>query len=73
MIKCYLSRILGERRINIADLARMTGINRGTITRLYNEETVRVELDVINTLCEELDLTIADLFEYFPDKNDKEI
>lgn len=67
MIKCHLSRIMGERRINIADLARMTKINRGTITRLYNEEAVRVELDVIDALCKTLDISIDELFEYIDD------
>ncbi len=67
MIKCHLSRIMGERRINIADLARMTKVNRGTITRLYNEEAVRVELDVINVLCKTLEVTVSELFEYIKD------
>lgn len=55
---------MGERRINIADLSRMTNINRGTITRLYNEDTVRIDLEVIDTLCKTLEITIPDLFEY---------
>lgn len=34
MIKCHLSKIMGEKRLKIADVARAAGINRGTITRL---------------------------------------
>lgn len=63
MVKCHLSRIMGERRLKIADVARDTGINRGTITRLYNETATRIELDVVETLCKYLQVSIADLYE----------
>ena len=63
MIKCHLSRILGEKRLKITDVARDTDINRGTITRLYHEKAERVELDVVETLCRYLGCGIADLFE----------
>ena len=38
MVKCHLSTIMGEKRLKIADVARETSINRGTITRMYHEE-----------------------------------
>lgn len=67
MIKCHLSRILGERRLKIADVVRDTGINRGTLTRLYHEQAQRVELDTINELCRYLDCQVQDILEYIPD------
>ena len=60
MIKCHLSRILGERKLKVA---RETGINRNTIHRLYNETATRIELDVIEQLCRHLDINVGDLFE----------
>ncbi|WP_252405811.1 helix-turn-helix domain-containing protein, partial [Escherichia coli] len=30
-----MSRLLGERKLKISDVVRDTGINRGTLTRLY--------------------------------------
>ena len=63
MIKCHLSRLMGEKKLKIADVARDTGINRGTITRLYQETAVRVEFDVLEKLCVYLDCVIADLLE----------
>lgn len=63
MIKCHLSTLLGERKLKISDVARDTGINRGTITRLYQESAVRVEFEVIEKLCLYLDCDIQDLFE----------
>ena len=37
MIKCHLSRLMGERKLKIADVARESGLHRNTITLLYDE------------------------------------
>jgi putative transcriptional regulator len=64
MVRCHLSRMLGERKLKISDVARDTGINRGTLTRLYHETAERIELDVLGTLCRYLHCEIGDLLEY---------
>lgn len=64
MIKCHLSKIMGEKRLKIADVARETGLNRGTIARMYNETATRIELDAIETLCRYLNVKIEDLYEF---------
>ena len=66
MIKCHLSRILGERRLKISDVSRDTGINRGTITRLYHETAERVVFEVLDTLCRYLGCSLDDLLEFVP-------
>ena len=63
MIKCHLSRILGERKLKVAEVARDTGINRNTLHRLYNETATRVELEVIEQLCNHLNIGVGDLLE----------
>lgn len=63
MIKCHLSRIMGEKKLKISDVARDTGINRGTITRLYQETAVRVDFDVLEQLCVYLECGIGELLE----------
>ncbi len=73
MIKCHLSRLLGERKLKISDVARDTGLNRGTLTRLYHETAERVELQVLNTLCAYLGCGLTDLLEYVPDPLGQEI
>jgi len=67
MVKCHLSRLMGERKLKIADLSRDTGINRGTATRLYYETAERIEIEVINSLCQYFNCSISDLLEYVPD------
>jgi len=64
VIKCHLSRLLGERKLKISDVTRDTGINRGTLTRLYHETAERVELDVLDGLCTYLNCGLPDLLEY---------
>jgi len=63
MIKCHLSRLMGEKKLKIADVARDTGINRGTITRLYQETAVRVDFEVMEKLCRYFSCEIDELLE----------
>ena len=68
MIRCHLSRLMGERKLNIADVARETGLNRNTITLLYKETATRVDLDTVEKLCELFDCDVGELMEYVPQK-----
>ena len=66
MIKCHLSRLMGEHRLKIADVARLTGLHRNTVTLLYNETASRVDLEAIERLCALFDCRVGDLLEYVP-------
>lgn len=66
MIKCHLSRLMGEKKLKIIDVARDTGINRGTVTRLYQETAERIDLDVVDKLCRYFGCDVSGLFEYVP-------
>ena len=68
MIKNYLSRILGERRMSQAELSRITGIRAATINDIYHELAERISVDYVDKICEALDCTVNDLFEYIPNK-----
>lgn len=54
---------MGEKKLKISDVSNETGINRGTITRLYHETAVRVEFEVLEQLCNYLGCGIEDLLE----------
>lgn len=54
---------MGERKINIAELARATGIHRNMLTLLYFENAKRIEFDVMEKLCRYFNCSIQDLFE----------
>jgi putative transcriptional regulator len=67
MIKCHLSRMMGERKLKIADVARETGLHRNTITLLYNETATRVDMETIEGLCKLFLCNVGDIFEFVPD------
>lgn len=69
MIKCHLSRLMGERKMKIADVARDTGLHRNTITLLYDETAARVDLETIEQLCRLFDCSVGELFEYVPEED----
>ncbi|MFV0448509.1 MAG: helix-turn-helix domain-containing protein [Vibrio sp.] len=71
MLKCHLSKIMGEKRLKISDVSRDTGINRGTITRMYNETATRIEIEVIDVLCGYLNVQVGELFEYVDNTEDQ--
>ena len=70
MIKCHLSRMMGERKLKIADVARMTGLHRNTITLLYEETAARIDLDTIDRLCDVFGCQVGDLLEKIQDITD---
>jgi putative transcriptional regulator len=64
MIRCHFARLLGERKLKISDVSRDTGINRGTLTRLYYETSERFEVDVLDRLCSYFGCPIGSLLEH---------
>ncbi|MEC1247067.1 helix-turn-helix domain-containing protein [Bacillus amyloliquefaciens] len=63
MIKVHLSRLMGERKLNIAEVSRKTGLHRNGITKLYYEETDGIKFDTLEKLCKALECEITDLIE----------
>jgi len=69
MIKCHLSRMMGERKLKVSDVARATGIHRNMITLLYFERAKRIDLDVVEKLCRFLGCGVGDLLEVQREEN----
>jgi putative transcriptional regulator len=65
-MKVRLSRLMGDKRVKIAEVARDTGIDRGTLTRLYYEKAERIDLDMIARLCVYFGRPLTDLLEVTP-------
>ena len=66
MIKCHLSKLMGERKLKVAEVARATGLYRGTISLLYDETASKVDLETIDRLCAFLGVTVGELLEQVP-------
>ncbi|MCR5790371.1 MAG: helix-turn-helix transcriptional regulator [Lachnospiraceae bacterium] len=67
MIRILLSSLLGERKMNQAELAKATGIRPNTISELYHELVERVNLEQIDLICDALDCDLNDLMKRVPD------
>ena len=63
-IKVHLSKLLGERKLRASDVARKTGINKNTLSALYNENVSGIKFDTLEKLCKFLNCTIGELIEY---------
>lgn len=63
MVKCHLSRLMGEKKMNVMDVARATGLHRNTVSLLYKETATRVDLEAIEKLCRLFECDVGDLFE----------
>ena len=63
MIKVHLSKLLGERKMKISDLANDTGLHRNGLSKLYNENTDGIKFETLETICIALNCEIADLLE----------
>ena len=64
MVKCHLSTLMGRHKMKIADVSRETGLNRSTVTAMYNEDVKRVDVEAIDKLCELFNCQVSDIFEY---------
>jgi len=57
---------MGRDKLRISDVAQRTGLNRSTITALYNETATRVELPAIESLCNLFQCQVGELLEVVP-------
>ena len=67
MIRCHISTLMGRDKLNIADVSRLTGLNRSTVTALYRESATRVELPAIEQLCTLFKCSVGELLEHVSD------
>lgn len=49
-------------------LSNLTHIRPATISKMYYEETKRLDIKQLNSICSAFDCEISDLLEYVPDK-----
>ncbi|TMP38544.1 helix-turn-helix transcriptional regulator [Pseudoalteromonas sp. S1650] len=62
MIRCNLSRLMGESKMKVMDVAIDTVLDRNTITLLYKETAPRIDLEAIDNLCDLFDCEVGQLW-----------
>ncbi|MDD4202364.1 MAG: helix-turn-helix transcriptional regulator [Candidatus Omnitrophica bacterium] len=63
-IKVHLSKLLGERKLRASEVAKQTGINKNTLSALYNEKVSGIKFDTLEKLCKFLECEVGDLVEF---------
>jgi DNA-binding Xre family transcriptional regulator len=63
-----LSRLMGERRLSIQDVARASGLSYKTVFDLYHARTTRYDQETLNRLCRALGVAVGEILEYVPEQ-----
>lgn len=71
MVRIYLSKLLGERRMSQKELSELTGIRPNTINEWYHEIVVSLKVEHIDLICEALGCSVEELIQVIPNKNPK--
>lgn len=62
MIYCNLAGLMANKKVNISDVSKSTGISRTTLTGLYYNKFKGVQLDTANELCKFFNVNLDKLF-----------
>lgn len=73
MIRITLSRYLGDIRMKQSELSKISGVNKNTLSAFYNNEIKRVDLDILNKICNALNCNLTDIIEYTPDNQSSDV
>lgn len=66
MIFNGLPQIMARRKLSIRELSRLTGITYTTIRAVYHGERRSIQLEVLNAICQTLDVQPGDIYHYRP-------
>lgn len=74
ILKSNLSTIMGQRKLKIADMMKLSGVSRGSINRLYHEtpDMKGTSLDILMKCCDALDISLDELVTYYPTPKNKD-
>lgn len=70
-VRLRVPEILEERKMNVSDLAKATGLTFNTASALSRGFYDRIGLDTIAKLCDGLNVEPGELFEYKPEFEDQ--
>ncbi len=73
MVRIKLCELMGKQKMTRKCLSELTGIRPNTIGDLYKEDVKKIDIQVLNQICEVFSCEIGDVLEYIPDKKDSEV
>ena len=69
MIRIKISDILCKHKMSQKALSNLTNIRPATISKMYYEESKRLDIEQLNSICNVFKCEISDLLEFIPDEN----
>lgn len=66
MLRVNLNMLLAERNLTASRLSKDTGISKTTLTALVNNTGKGIQYETIDTICNYLNITPEDFFDYVP-------
>ncbi len=61
MISCRLHMLMAEKRMNISDVHRETGISRTLLTLMHKDQLSRIDLESLSKLCDYFSCDVGDI------------
>ncbi|MBO5385631.1 helix-turn-helix transcriptional regulator [bacterium] len=68
MIVNNISTMIGHRKTDISEVAKIANLSYNTVYNLYYDKTKGIDFETLNKLCYTLNCTVSDLIKYVPDK-----
>lgn len=68
MIVNNISTMIGHRKTDISEVAKIANLSYNTVYNLYYDKTKGIDFETLNKLCYTLNCTVNDLIKYVPDK-----
>jgi len=67
LLTTKLSEILGRHRINQTEFAEKSNLSNNTVNKVYNDNWLQMRRTTIIKICNALDITPCELFEFKKD------
>jgi putative transcriptional regulator len=68
VIRSHLPELMSRHQLKTAELARLAGVNRSTVSALTRDRATRVDLTALERICTVLGCGLGDLLEIVPDE-----
>ncbi len=67
MIRIKLSDLLGKHKMTQKTLADLAHMRPATVSKMYYEESKRIDIRQLNNMCKVFNCEISEILEYVPD------
>ncbi|MDK0721329.1 helix-turn-helix transcriptional regulator [Clostridium perfringens] len=64
MIRIKLSELLGKHKMTRKKLAELIDVRPNTIGDLYNEKVKKIDIEILDKLCEVFECEVEDIIEH---------